>query len=151
MGLNNHIYHRKYIRNLKNRRCDLIIFSAPVINIDWESKCGSNLKEKGRGLFMVSLYLNAEWALGNVWRQIIGQLVKQLLLSFDLTCYRSVNLRRPNRNKEGTTGFLSHYKHRGSHSRKPALKFELSNLPSRLNFRGFIQNFKENVRRVHQI
>jgi hypothetical protein len=123
MALSNHIYHRIYITKLKNRRCGLIIFPAPVINIDWESKCGSNWKEKDRVLFMVSLYLNAEWTLGKVWRQIIGQPVKQML-SFDLTRYKRVNLRRPNRDKEGTTGFLSHYKHRGSHSRNPLLKFE---------------------------
>lgn len=79
---------------------------------------------------MASLYLNAGWELGKVLRQIIGQPVKQLLLSFDLTPYVNVYLRRPNKNKEGTTGFLSHYKHRDSHSRNPALKFESSNLPS---------------------
>jgi hypothetical protein len=151
MALNNHICHRKYITNLKNRRCDLIIFPAPVINIDWESKCGSKWKERDRGLFNVSLYLNAEWALGKVWRQITGQPVKQLLFSFDITRYKSVNLRRANRITEGTTGSLSHYKHRGSHSRNPALKFESSNLPSQLNFRGFIQNFKENVRTIPPI
>jgi hypothetical protein len=98
MALNNHIYHRKYITTVKNRSCDLIIFPAPVINIDWESKCGSNWKEKDRGLFMVSLYLNAEWALGKVWRRIGGQQVKQPLLSFDLTRYKSINLRRLKRN-----------------------------------------------------
>jgi len=151
MALNNRIYHRKYITNLKNRRCDLSIFPAPVINIDRESKCGSNWKEKGCVLFMVSLYLNAEWALRKVWRPIFGQPVKQLLLSFDLTCYKSVKLRRPNRNKEGTTGFVSHYIPPLSHSRNPALKFEASNLLSRLIFRGFIHNFKKNVRRVLQI
>ena len=90
MALNNHIYHRKYIMTMKNKSCDLIIFPAPVINIDWESKCGSNWKEKDRGLFMVSLYLNAEWALGKVLRRIIGQQVKQLLLSFDLTLLKAL-------------------------------------------------------------
>lgn len=147
MALNNHIYHRKYITNLKNRRCDLIAFPAPVINKDWKIKCGSNLKETDRGLFIVSLHLSAEWALGKVWRQIIGQPVRQRLL----TRYKSVNLRRPNRNKEGTISFVAHWKHRGSHSRNPALKFESSNLPSRFNFRGFTHNFKENAMRVPQI
>jgi len=39
---------------------------------------------------MVSLYLNAEWALGKVLRRIIGQQVKQLLLSFDLTLLKAL-------------------------------------------------------------
>ena len=58
-------------------------------------------------MFMVSLYLNEEWALGKVQRQIIGQPVKQLFLSFHLTRYKSVNLRRPSRNKEETIGPLA--------------------------------------------
>jgi hypothetical protein len=44
--------------------------------------------------------------------------MKQLLLSFDLILYKYVILRRTNRKNEGNTGFLSHYKHGGSHSRE---------------------------------